>query len=336
MTKYIFPKDDKFYKANLHCHSNISDGALSPEELKELYKSHGYSVLAYTDHDVMIPHPELCDESFIALNGFEVQFKGPIRSPGVANEKACHICFIAKSPDINEQPCWNEKYAYIGNAKSHINEVSVDSETNGFMREYTPECINKLISICRDKGFFATYNHPAWSLESYPEYTKYEGLNAIEIYNNSAEMLGYPSYASNAYDDILRSGKRVYAVAADDNHNKPSRNDAFGGFVMIKAKDLSYESITEALFNGDFYASSGPEIKDIRIEDNKIYIECSDAVSVSLSTDRRIARYAYSSNGTPLREVAFDFNFDCEYFRITVKDFSGNRADTRAYYIDSI
>ena len=68
MRKYLLPENGKFYKANLHCHTTVSDGRLAPEQVKEAYMAEGYSVIAYTDHDVMIPHPELCDENFLALN----------------------------------------------------------------------------------------------------------------------------------------------------------------------------------------------------------------------------------------------------------------------------
>lgn len=53
MKKYLLPKSGSFYKANLHCHSTVSDGKLTPEELKKIYKEKGYSVIAYTDHDVL-------------------------------------------------------------------------------------------------------------------------------------------------------------------------------------------------------------------------------------------------------------------------------------------
>ena len=35
--------DDKlnFYKGNMHCHSTLSDGKLSPSEIKDAYKKNG-------------------------------------------------------------------------------------------------------------------------------------------------------------------------------------------------------------------------------------------------------------------------------------------------------
>ena len=61
----IFPKGN-FYKANLHCHTTVSDGRFSPEEIKKLYKEKGYNVVAFTDHRVRCPHLELQDEEFVA------------------------------------------------------------------------------------------------------------------------------------------------------------------------------------------------------------------------------------------------------------------------------
>ena len=36
--KHLLPVVSKYFKANLHTHSTITDGKFSPEELKELWK----------------------------------------------------------------------------------------------------------------------------------------------------------------------------------------------------------------------------------------------------------------------------------------------------------
>ena len=46
MKKYLLPKNGKFYKANLHMHTTISDGAMTPEETKEAFlKEHGKLII---------------------------------------------------------------------------------------------------------------------------------------------------------------------------------------------------------------------------------------------------------------------------------------------------
>lgn len=335
MKKYLLPKEGNFYKANLHCHSTISDGTLTIEELKQLYKSQGYSVLAYTDHDVFLPHHELSDEDFLALAGFEAEFYIERKNP---TKKCCHICFIAKSADMEIQPCYNEKYLIIGNAPKYIGKIKYDETEKPFEREYSPECINEMMKNAREKGFFVTYNHPTWSQENYVQYSEYENMHAMEIYNNDCQVIGYQSYVPGIYEDMLRLGKKIFAISTDDNHNKYPQGDpkcdSFGGFTMIKAPKLEYNSITDALFAGNFYASQGPEIYDLYIEDGKIHIKCSDAVMIILNTAHRTAQSVYAKSGEFINEAVFEFDESDVYIKLTVKDAGGKFADTNAYFLN--
>ena len=72
---YLITPDKKQFKANLHCHSVISDGKLTPERLKEVYKEQGYSVLAITDHEAPYSHQELCDKDFLLITGYEAYIR---------------------------------------------------------------------------------------------------------------------------------------------------------------------------------------------------------------------------------------------------------------------
>ena len=71
MKKYILPEGVNWYRANMHCHSNISDGSFSPDKIKKEYKKMGYSIVAYTDHDILLDHSYLNDESFLAITSSE-------------------------------------------------------------------------------------------------------------------------------------------------------------------------------------------------------------------------------------------------------------------------
>ncbi len=339
MKKYLLPSGGQFYKANLHCHSILTDGRKTPAELKEIYKKLGYSIIAYTDHDIMIPHHELTDENFLALTGFEAEFNEFDHHPS-AWEKTCHICFIALSPDMDEQPCWHEKYAYIDNAKENRDKVKVDASSSPFEREYSCENVNKMIEIARERGFFVTYNHPTWSQENYEQYMGYTGMHAMEMFNGASTALGYEEYNPRVYDDMLRGDKRIFCVAGDDNHNAwpidDPKCDQGVAYTMIKAENLSYRTIAKALENGDFYTSMGPEIKALWYEDGKVHIECSDAQSVFCVFGIRHRGRKYCENGVPVREAEFEVPQGCGYFRLTVVDKAGNRACTNAYFEDEL
>ena len=73
MRKYLLPESGNFYKANLHCHSTLSDGRLTPEQLKKAYMDKGYSIIAYTDHDIMLDHSDLAEENFLPLRSYEME-----------------------------------------------------------------------------------------------------------------------------------------------------------------------------------------------------------------------------------------------------------------------
>ena len=69
MEKILFGSKKNKYKANMHCHSTLSDGRFSPQELKENYKSRGYSILAITDHEHLNNNSYLDDEDFRFASG---------------------------------------------------------------------------------------------------------------------------------------------------------------------------------------------------------------------------------------------------------------------------
>ena len=48
----VFDGNRKLYKANLHLHTNLSDGRKSPEEARAIYRENGYDFLAITDHRI--------------------------------------------------------------------------------------------------------------------------------------------------------------------------------------------------------------------------------------------------------------------------------------------
>ena len=72
--RYI-PPDTPQYKANLHSHSNLSDGSLTPEAMAEAYQAKGYSVLAITDHEAPYDHSRLSTPDFLMLTGYEAYIR---------------------------------------------------------------------------------------------------------------------------------------------------------------------------------------------------------------------------------------------------------------------
>lgn len=328
--KYLLTSKKNYYKANLHNHSIVSDGAFTPEELKKIYMELGYSVLAYTDHHVLVSHHELTDENFVALSGVELDINPEEEYHSAM--KTCHVGMIALEQGNDLQPCYHRtKYcneAYAANRAF----VKFDENLPDYEREYTGECISDMMKTARDKGFFVVYNHPTFSLEDYPIYMSYHHMHAMEIYNTSSEVIGYDEHNGHIYDDKLRNGERIYCIAADDTHGS---RDIGGGFTMINACKLDYRTITKALEKGEFYASEGPLISELWYEDGKVHIECEEVQQIVIIKGVRRNNRKIKDGGY-VTEADFSVIPEDIYFRITVIGKDGRRAYTNAYFVDEL
>ncbi len=305
MRKYLFSPENKFYKANLHCHTTVSDGRFTPAEIKKIYMEQGYSVIAYSDHDKVVPHPELMDENFIPLTAGEYSLYD--RSDKVFpwyTIHTYHLNFISK--DINQ---------------------SAFPEHNKYM--YGVEHANKLIAAAGEMGYMCQYNHPRWSAQTAEDFI---GLNifSFEVYNTGAEAHLCCGDGEYEYELFCRAGGRSGVSANDDNHNDDHH---FGGFTMISAPSLTYDNIISALEQGDFYASRGPVIKEAYVENGVLHIECSPVCRIALQTETRAGRRVYSEDNTDsITSVDIPLDFKHQYIRLVLVDSFGKRAWTRAYY----
>jgi len=302
MKKILFAGDKNVYKANLHCHTTISDGKHSPEEIKHIYKTKGYSIVAFTDHGQLVPHDYLSDENFLALNACEVD----INQKGEAwdRTKVYHFNLYATRPNM------------------------VDTPPLPQMDYFDIDAINKYIADRRNEGFLVCYNHPYWSLQTDAEYSKLKGCFAMEIYNHGCEVEGFYGYNPQSYDEMLRSGQQLYCVSTDDNHNHI--DDSFGGFVNISSNSLKYEDVIDALKSGNFYSSQGPEIYEMSLEGNALTIKCSAVDSIVIFT---MGRKCYVQTGKDIREAVFELSGDEGYIRVMCRDSDKKDANSNAYWL---
>ncbi len=326
---YLIDGRKNSYKANLHCHTNVSDGELSPLAVKESYKEKGYSVVAYTDHEILVPHDDLNDENFIALSGYELIIYADKHLP-FNMRRVTHINIISKTPDFVEQPVVNmENITRLEKHLDFSNWKKQDDSGDDF--EYSAENLNKIIKKAKDAGFIVSYNHPTWSKEDESYFTNIDGLYAMEIYNHECQCIGYDAYCPYIYEAMLRSGQRLGCVATDDTHSKSTVG---GGFTMIQADNLEYGEIIAALENGDYYASRGPEIKALWYEDGVFHIECSPAQRIVVSNSGRRSPATSRINSEGVTHAEFPIDEQDLFVRFTVYDKAGNTANTRAYFRD--
>ena len=330
---HLLPAAGTFYKANLHTHTDISDGKLSPEEVKAAYKAHGYQIVAFTDHEVCIDHSDLNEEGFLAMTSYEMAIN--CTCPNKTDAKTYHLCLLSKNPENTAHVCYDPKYMYVGNCGKYKDQIRVASEAE---RVFGLECANEVIRQASEAGYFVTYNHPNWSLNTREDYMGLRGLWGVEVHNNACKVLGYEDTDPRGWEEMLRGGIMLNPVAADDFHRP---EDGFGGWVMIAAEKLDYPSVVQAMERGDLYATTGPEIHSLSLENGKLKITCSAAEQVVVSSAYRRALVQRTEQAEGLTEAEIDLERwyhepmdgvrENSYFRVTVYGVDGKKAYTRPF-----
>ena len=315
MKKYLIPKAGKFYKANVHTHTNCSDGKLSPEEIKAAYLAEGYSIVAFTDHEIMLPHPELADESFLPITGVEIAVDDGKWSP---HTKTYHINIL--SPEMNRHTTKAYFHGEVwGNAKNYMTDDMIIPGQRP--RKYSKEFVQWIIDSANDEGCLVCINHPTWSklpfsqMISMLDYDS-ERVLGIEIYNDTCEQLSNPpdGWDLENWDAILMTGRRCWGFAVPDHHGYPGYNRPFVGRNILLTAEASEHDCLKAYRNGEFYCQLKNGIlgftKITITEDNLLHIETVNADRIDVIADGSLKA---SVNGN---SMVFDMSTVNTYCRI--------------------
>lgn len=135
--------------------------------------------------------------------------------------------------------------------------------------------INEAIAL----GGIAILNHPNWQTafthwkqETLEQLTGYTG---IEIFNGVVERSEGAALATDRWDRLLSTGRRVFGFAHDDMHI-PER-DLERGWLMVQSRERNAASVLDAIRTGAFYASTGVTVQAIRVEDGVLRVVTHDA-----------------------------------------------------------
>lgn len=337
----LLPAVAHYYKANLHTHTNISDGDLTPEEAIKLYRENGYQILCLTDHNIIVDHSDKNTDEFLLLTGVEIDITDDqfYSTSGYVGQ-SYHLLMIAKDANNLWQPIAPKPIVPKGRTTFRQYLPFIHNDT--MRREYDLEAVNAMIDSANEHGFLVTYCHPEWSGQRYPDYAGLKGLWAMELRNNGgAAAMGMDLNNHLVYQDLLELGNRLYPLGADDTHEAQY---ALGAWIMVGARQLSYDSVIVALEKGDFYASCGPEIHSLTMEEGKITVTCSDAASICLYSQCRFDKIIRAKPGQVINSGEFDVTQWLEksaddpdaFLRVTVYAPDGSFAATRAFWMDEL
>ncbi len=305
-----FSLPGRFWRGNLHTHSTLSDGGLSPEQVTDVYKNAGYDFITLSDHFVARFNWPVADTIPLRTNRFTTILGAELHTPKTTVGDLWHILATGLPPD----------FAACGKDESG------------------PELARRAAAA----GAFVSIAHPSWSQLTIADGHSIDAAHAVEIYNHGCAVATDRGEGWYLLDQMLNDGKRLSAIATDDAHFLNHDRDAFGGWVQVRAESLEPDVLLAALKAGSFYASQGPEIHSVSISDNQVRVECSpvDTVCIVGGTSRATAQTGRSITSANLDladlETGLFVPDPSPWLRITVTDALGKRAWTNPIWRDEL
>ena len=300
----FFNNKGKFFKGNLHGHSNKSDGKLTPEEVCGTYIEKGYNFISITDHflrmfNYPITLPELKIKNFTVIPGAE------LHTSKMENGELWHVLALG------------------------LKDNFIPPHQPNFLINTQSENIESLSSRLYENGAFVSLTHPEWNGMTLQDSLKIKKVHAIEIYNHGCAIECDRGSGVAVLDQLLNYGKDIDIIATDDSHFHI--DDAFGGWVMVKSEINSAVSLLEALKNGRYYSSQGPDFKNIKIQEGRLEVFCSPIEKIIVSGYGSATIYKHKSN---MESALFNLALlpQKKWLRITIIDKEGNRAWTNPIY----
>ena len=294
-----FTAPGRFWRGNLHTQSTRSDGVLAPAEVCRRYKAEGYDFLALTDHFIGAYGYPIVDTVPFRDPGFTTILGAELHSGAMANGELWHILAVGLPPNF---------------ARSNSPDFLVVPN-----QETGPEIAARAVAA----GAFVAIAHPQWSGLTLADARSITAAHAVEIYNHGCAA-GCDRPDGFAIADLLLSeGRHLSMIATDDAHF--SEPDHFGGWVMVKATANSPEALLAALKAGHFYSSQGPELRDVRVEGDKVVVECSAVSSVIAMGQGTGAKAVHGASMTRAEVPLVRLN-DSPWIRVAVVDAAGKRA----------
>jgi histidinol phosphatase-like PHP family hydrolase len=289
----IFDLPGRFWRGNLHTHSNASDGALSPAATAAVYRDAGYDFVAITDHF----RPEygfpMTDTRSLRSDGFTTLIGAELHAPQTEAGEEWHIIAVGLPLDF-EPPSEGES---------------------------GPELARR----ARATGAFVGMAHPSASLLTLADAESLDAAHSVEVEN----ALSHRENRGDSWhltDVLLNRGHRLTTYAADDAHLQPQDPPPCQAWVHVRAETLDPDALLTALKAGHFYSSTGPELYDVRVEADVVVIHCSPATKILVTGGHPGAEVA---QGTNLTECTLPLSyFRDTHFRITVETPTGARAWT--------
>ena len=325
----------RWWKGNTHTHTLWSDGDDFPEMVADWYKRNGYHFLSLTDHNTLaleerwwrVPATGLGQEAYTK---YRARFGAEVEERRSGDTLSVRLRRLSEyGPRIAEPGRFlliqgEEITQYLDRRGAHMNALNVAEVIPAQQGTTLVEMFTRDLDAVRDqekrtgREINAVLNHPnfLWS-QTAEDLLELPGLRFFEVYNGHplVNVPGDSVHASNEriWDIVLTrrfsaGGGPLYGVATDDSHDyhrfASDQRNSGRGWIMVRATHLVADSLMEAMQRGDFYASNGVVLADVRRDANRISLAITGAPGVTYTTQFIGTRRGWDTTRVAMRDSA--------------------------------
>jgi hypothetical protein len=318
----------RWYKGNLHTHSLWSDGDDFPERISKWYRDRGYHFLGISDHNTLhhgerwVKYVDLYRKGAgPAADAYLSEFSelAKVRGDRAAGTQEIRLTPFHEYRSMIEAP---GKFLLVQSEEIsdkfekrpiHINATNIEHTIKPQGGRSVVDVIANNLRAVKEQGVrlgrpvLPHLNHPnfGWGVTA-QELAEVVEEKFFEVYN------GHPS-VNQPGDKDHPSVERIWDIAntlrmtalgapplmglgTDDSHHYHapgmSRAAPGRGWIYVRAKELSAAALIAAMEAGDFYASSGVVLRDVR------YDPAAGTLEIEIEPDGA-ARFTTQFIGTP-------------------------------------
>ncbi|GLR19892.1 PHP domain-containing protein [Portibacter lacus] len=296
----------KWYKGNLHTHSYWSDGDEFPEVIMDWYKSNDYQFVALTDHNILAEGEKwkVISQDSIYMDAFDNYLKEygedwvnyKIDSLGrtqvklktfdeyhgrfeeeenflIMNSEEISDYFEGKPLHMNATNIREKIEPQGGNSVVEVLQNNIDA----VMKQREESGVPMIPHVNHPNFFYAITLADMIALKNERFFEVYNGHHMVNNSGDSINMSTEEMWDKINIAYIKKEMPLMYGLATDDSHhyhvNGKEWSNSGRGWIVVRADSLNPSSLINAMEAGDFYASTGVEIKDLKTDDKSISVE---------------------------------------------------------------
>lgn len=296
----------QWWKGNLHTHTLWSDGDGLPEVVADWYKTRGYHFLALSDHNLMQYGEKWVNVTnlpgvALALEHVEAKFgEGWIQKRWYQGLEQVRLKTLDEIRGRLEE---KNRFVLIPSSEIttaykiwpiHVNasnlRYAIAPPPGGSVYDALQRCIDAVMHQREATGqiMIPHVNHPnfGWAITA-EDLIPLRGEKFFEVYNGHPlvhnEGDGTRVGTEAIWDAVLairlsqtKLGP-LYGLAVDDAHHysgdfEAQRSNPGRGWIMVRSAKLDPASLLSSMERGDFYATTGVILEDVKRERRRLTV----------------------------------------------------------------